>query len=108
MEEIELSSGEDKSSEELDEEKLEDSDYANNNDNTKNSHKSTVEQHYPWWKGGGIIPQSGRELGVFEQSLEDRANCFELWWMSYLNPLLALGSRKVLDSEDVGVPSEQD
>lgn len=61
-----------------------------------------------WWCGGGIKPQNGKDLGVFEASLEDRANCLSLWSLSYLNPLLSLGSRKVLDSGDVGVPSKQD
>merc|ERR1712087_503007 len=65
-------------------------------------------QRFPWYRGGGIMPMSGKDLGVLEQSLEDKANCFELWWMSYLNPLLDLGSRKVLDAGDVGVPSEMD
>jgi len=70
--------------------------------------KEAEVERFPWWRGGGVIPKSGREFGVFEKSLEDRANFFELWWMSYLNPLLDLGSRKVLDSEDVGIPSAQD
>jgi len=68
----------------------------------------TEPQRFPWYRGGGIMPMSGKDLGVLEQSLEDKANCFELWWMSYLNPLLDLGSRKVLDAGDVGVPSEMD
>ncbi len=67
-----------------------------------------VVDHLPWWCGGGIIPQSGKEFGIMERSLEDRANCLSLWSLSYLNPLLGLGSRKVLDEGDVGVPSEQD
>ena len=66
------------------------------------------QQQYPWWKGGGSIPQSGKDLGVMEASLEDRASCFGLWWMAYLDPLLALGARKILDSQDVGIPSQQD
>lgn len=70
--------------------------------------KEAEVERFPWWRGGGVIPKSGREFGVFEKSLEDRANLFELWWMSYLNPLLDLGSRKVLDSEDVGIPSAED
>lgn len=65
-------------------------------------------ERFPWWRGGGIKPQTGKDLGVYEQSLEDKANIFELWWMSYLNPLLDLGSRKVLDADDVGIPSDQD
>lgn len=69
---------------------------------------STAVERFPWWRGGGIKPQTGRDLGVFEESLEDRANIFSIWAMSYLNPMLSLGSRKVLDSGDVGVPSRQD
>ena len=65
-------------------------------------------ERYPWWRGGGVKPKSGRDMGVFEESLEDRASCLSLWSMNYLNPLLSLGSRKVLDFNDVGVPSSQD
>ncbi|MGK3757484.1 MAG: ABC-type multidrug transport system fused ATPase/permease subunit [Bacillariaceae sp.] len=65
-------------------------------------------KNFPWWRGGGIIPYSGKDLGVHTKSLEDNANCYELWWMSYMNPLLDLGSRKILDSNDVGIPSSQD
>lgn len=64
---------------------------------------------WPWLcGGGGITPQSGKDLGIMERSLEDRANCFSSWSLAYLNPLLALGSRKVLDEGDVGVPSDED
>ena len=65
-------------------------------------------EHYPWWCGGGIKPRNGADLGVFEKSLEDRANLLSRMIFAYLNPLLALGSRKVLDAGDVGVPSMQD
>ncbi|CAJ1966107.1 unnamed protein product [Cylindrotheca closterium] len=65
-------------------------------------------ERYPWICGGGLKPQTGKDLGVYESSLEDRANCLSLWSLSYLNPLLALGSRKVLNAGDVGVPSKQD
>lgn len=51
---------------------------------------------------------TGRDLGVHESSLEDRANCLSLWLLSYLTPLLKLGATKVLDEEDVGVPSKED
>mmetsp|Transcript_25114 Transcript_25114/g.35376 ORF Transcript_25114/g.35376 Transcript_25114/m.35376 type:complete len:1428 (+) Transcript_25114:125-4408(+) len=51
---------------------------------------------------------SGRDLGVWESSLEDRANIFSLWSMSYLTPLLRLGSVKVMEADDIGVPSAQD
>jgi len=70
--------------------------------------EETSPKRRPWWKGGGVIPMSGEDLGVFDKSLEDQANIFELWWMSYLNPLLDLGSRKVLETNDVGIPSDQD
>ena len=52
--------------------------------------------------------RSGRDFGVWEKSLEDQANCLSDWTLSYLNPMLALGSKKVLDADDIGVPSEQD
>jgi hypothetical protein len=65
-------------------------------------------ERYPWWRGSGIKPHKGADFGIFESSLEDRADCLSLWSLSYLNPLLSLGSRKVLDANDVGVPSEQD
>ena len=52
--------------------------------------------------------KSGRDFGVWEKSLEDQANCLSDWSLSYLNPMLALGSQKVLDEDDIGVPSEQD
>lgn len=65
-------------------------------------------ERYPWWCGGGVVPQNGTDLGVWEKSLEDRANCWSLWSLSYLNPLLGLGAFKSLDAQDVGVPSDQD
>ena len=52
--------------------------------------------------------KSGRDFGVWEKSLEDQANCLSDWTLSYLNPMLALGSQKVLDQDDIGVPSQQD
>jgi ATP-binding cassette subfamily C (CFTR/MRP) protein 3 len=67
-----------------------------------------VRENFSWWQGGGVKPRSGHDLGVFERSLEDGASCLSLWTLSFLNPLLSLGSRKVLDAKDVGVPSAQD
>jgi len=52
--------------------------------------------------------QSGKDLGVGEASLEDQANVFSKWMLSYLTPLLQLGSQKVLDQSDVGVASKED
>jgi len=79
-----------------------------NKKNKSDVKSSSRPENFPWWKGGGKIPYSGAELGIHELSLEDRANFLELWWMSFLNPLLSLGSRKVLDHGDVGVPSKED
>jgi uncharacterized membrane protein len=64
---------------------------------------------WSWWrcrKNPG--PSSGRDLGVWERSLEDRANCLSSWSMAYLDPLLRLGSHKVLEADDIGVPSAED
>ena len=68
------------------------------------------EQEQPSQTQQHALSQSvdGRELEVWESSLEDRANCWQHWMLSYLNPLLALGSRKILTADDVGVPSSQD
>lgn len=83
---------------------------ATTNNTTDPSEEQLVREveRYSWFCGGDIKPQTGKDLGVFEESLEDRASCLSLWSLSYLNPLLALGSRKVLDAGDVGVPSKQD
>jgi ABC transporter transmembrane region len=40
--------------------------------------------------------------------LEDRAGCLSRWLLLYLSPLLKLGSYKVLEQEDIGVPPRQD
>jgi len=77
-------------------------------DDLKEDEKVDEIKTYPWWCGGGTIPQCGNDLGVWERSLEDRSNCWSNWSLSYLNPLLALGSQKSLDAQDVGVPSDQD
>jgi ABC transporter transmembrane region len=52
--------------------------------------------------------QSGHDLKVSERALEDSANCVSVWLLSYLTPLLRLGSHKLLDQDDVGVPPDQD
>ena len=56
----------------------------------------------------GPAVTSGRELGVWKTSLEDQAGIVSRWMLSYLNPLLRLGAHKVLDADDIGVPSQQD
>ena len=53
-------------------------------------------------------PKTGRELGVWEKSLEDQSNWLTWITLSYLHPMLKLGSRKVLEMDDIGVVSEQD
>jgi ABC transporter transmembrane region len=47
-------------------------------------------------------------LGVWESSLEDRANCLSNWTMMYLTPLLRKGASRVLVDQDIGLPSKQD
>lgn len=61
-----------------------------------------------WCCGVSNKPVNGIELGVWEESLEDRAGFLSRWLLSYLNPLLALGSHKVLDAKDIGIPPKQD
>lgn len=53
-------------------------------------------------------PQNGKDLGVWEISLEDRSNMLSLWTLGYLSPLLRLGAFKLLEQDDVGVPSKVD
>lgn len=45
---------------------------------------------------------------IKDQSLEDQANCYSRWTMSYLGPLMNLGSKKILEAQDCGVPSKID
>lgn len=52
--------------------------------------------------------ESGEQMGVWEESLEDRSGFVSRWLLSYLDPLLALGSHKVLEQSDIGVPSKSD
>eukprot|EP00546_Thalassionema_frauenfeldii_P010811 CAMPEP_0178930692 /NCGR_PEP_ID=MMETSP0786-20121207/21420_1 /TAXON_ID=186022 /ORGANISM="Thalassionema frauenfeldii, Strain CCMP 1798" /LENGTH=1417 /DNA_ID=CAMNT_0020607335 /DNA_START=51 /DNA_END=4304 /DNA_ORIENTATION=- len=52
--------------------------------------------------------KTGRELGVWESSLEDRAGLLSRWMLFYLSPLLRVGANKVLDADDIGVPSKED
>lgn len=67
------------------------------------------EKNYePWWLFGGSLPKSGRDLGTHVKSLEDRASFLSLWTISFMDKAMQLGSTKVIDREDIGVPSEQD
>jgi hypothetical protein len=54
------------------------------------------------------VVRNGTDLGVWESSLEDRSNWYNRWTLSYLTPMLQLGSTKVLDAQDMGVPSKED
>jgi ABC-type multidrug transport system fused ATPase/permease subunit len=47
-------------------------------------------------------------LKVWQKSLEDQNHCLSHWTLSYLNPLLEMGANKLLDANDIGVPSQQD
>jgi ATP-binding cassette, subfamily C (CFTR/MRP), member 1 len=64
----------------------------------KSSATSSSYQHPEWYA----------KRKVQEKSLEDQASCFSNWFLSYLSPLLRLGSSKVIDADDIGVPSTQD
>jgi ABC transporter transmembrane region len=63
--------------------------------------------NWPFCNNKKVI-KCGRDLGVHETSLEDRANCLSRWLLSFMNPLLKLGSTKILDDDDIGVPPRQD
>jgi ATP-binding cassette subfamily C (CFTR/MRP) protein 1 len=52
--------------------------------------------------------KTGRDLGVWDASLEDSANCLSDWLLSYLTPFLKVGANKVIDEDDVGIPSKED
>ena len=58
-----------------------------------------VRYEYPHWYAS---------KDVHSKSLEDQSNCLSDWFLGYLSPLLRLGSQKVLEMEDIGVPSEED
>ena len=56
-------------------------------------------------------PQAGPSALVIDMRTalrRDRANCLSRWLLSYMNPLLKLGSMKILDEHDIGVPPQQD
>ena len=59
-------------------------------------------------EASGGKPQTGRELGVWDSSLEDRAGIFSTWTLSFLTPLLRIGAGKVIQPDDIGVPSKAD
>lgn len=54
------------------------------------------------------LPKTGTDLGVWEESLEDQSSIYSKLMLSYLTPLLQVGSSKVLDEQDIGVPSKCD
>jgi len=53
-------------------------------------------------------PKTGRDLGVWESSLEDKAGILSRWLLLYLSPFLRVGAQKVLDADDIGLPSKED
>ena len=69
----------------------------NNTNNNNNNNNNTTTP--PTWYS---------KLNVHSQSLEDQSSILSEWLLMYLSPLLKLGSMKVIDENDIGVPSEQD
>ena len=67
-------------------------------DTNKTSSAVSSYQHPEWYA----------KRKVHEHSLEDQASCLSNWFLSYLSPLLRLGSSKVIDADDIGAPSAQD
>ena len=51
---------------------------------------------------------TGTDLGVWDSSLEDRSGIFSRWTLSFLTPLLQVGANKLIEAEDIGVPSKED
>lgn len=51
---------------------------------------------------------TGTDLGVWDTSLEDRSGIFSRWTLSFLTPLLKVGANKLIEAEDIGVPSKED
>ncbi|KAI2496853.1 ABC transporter [Fragilaria crotonensis] len=51
---------------------------------------------------------TGTDLGVWDASLEDRSGIFSRWTLSFLTPLLKVGANKLIEAEDIGVPSKED
>ena len=64
----------------------------------KNNEEGEEYEHPTWYS----------KHNVHEKSLEDQSNVFTKWTLGYLSPLLRLGGTKVLELEDIGVPSEED
>ena len=80
----------------------------NNNKNEEEPSSTTTTTTNNDKKNKKKLPETGDDLGVWERSLEDQAGCLSDWTLYYMTPFLGLGSRKVLDADDIGVPSEQD
>ena len=68
------------------------------NDDLKSATATATYEHPEWYK----------KHNVQTASLEDQSNCLSKWTLQYLSPLLKLGSIKVLEQTDIGVPSNQD
>jgi hypothetical protein len=78
------------------------------NENEESPSSSYYSKFLCWQTSNKPVPMSGQDLGVWESSLEDRANIVSSWLLSFMAPLLQLGARKVLNAQDIGVPSKQD
>jgi hypothetical protein len=62
----------------------------------------------PVLAAGNQIPEWYARRKVNEKSLEDQSNWFSDIFLFYLSPLLRLGAIKLLEDEDIGVPSAED
>jgi len=54
------------------------------------------------------IPSWYAKYNVSETSLEDQASFVSMFFLNYVTPVIRLGSKKILDIDDVGVPNECD
>ena len=54
------------------------------------------------------VPDWYAKRKVHEKSLEDQSNWFSDIFLFYLSPLLRLGAVKLLEDDDIGVPSAED
>lgn len=59
-------------------------------------------------KDSGKKILTGRDLGVWDVSLEDSGGLLSQWTLSFLTPLLRVGANKLIEPDDIGVPSKED
>lgn len=71
--------------------------------NTDNARNPTTQNLPRWFRRKTFSPET-----VASESLEDQANILSQWFLTFLTPLLKVGSRQTLEDADVGVPSRGD